>query len=145
MTLIIRQIRALISEAPLRQKKHESSKQCPSSPASQTRRKSLSVKISKDPPAIVYFQRDKLEDSFECIFDPQVHHDDEKDHPDLFEKNEKKELKPWQKPPYCSTKSPTTSFLSRFKSAFNRNSVSTTTTNSSLITLHSNHSAEVVA
>jgi hypothetical protein len=142
MTLFIRQIRALIFETPLRQKKPESSKHCP---PTQARRKSLSVKISKEPPAIVYFERDKLEDSFECIFDPQVHHDEEKDHPDLFEKNEKKELKPWQKPPYCSSKPPTSSFLSRFKSTFNRNSISTTTATSPMIMHQSNHSAEQVA
>jgi hypothetical protein len=129
MTLIIR-IRALISETPLRQKK---------SSKPPTRRKSLSVKISKEPPAIVYFERDKLEDSFECIYDPQVHHDEEKDHPDLFEK--KDQIKPWQKPPYCSR--PT--LLSRFKSSFSRNSICTTTTASPLITHQSNRSTEQVA
>lgn len=111
MTLIIRQIRALISETPLR-KKHSD----PKTVEQTNRRKSLSVKISKEPPAIVYFTRDKLEDSFECIFDPQVHHDEEKDHPDLLEKKKKRDSKPWQKAPYCSRSNPT--FLSRFKSSF---------------------------
>ncbi|GAN07077.1 hypothetical protein MAM1_0147d06567 [Mucor ambiguus] len=140
MTLIIRQIRALISEAPLRQKKPENK---PSN-ATQERRKSLTVKISKEPPAIVYFERDKLEDSFECIFDPQVHHDDEKDHPDLFtEKCKKKDLKPWQKPPYCSQNSSST-LMSRFKSTFTKNSVNTTAA-TPIIMHQSNHSAEQVA
>lgn len=114
MTLIIRQIRALISESPLLQKKHSDPKKVEQT----NRRKSLSVKISKEPPAIVYFERDKLEDSFECIFDPQVHHDDEKDHPDLLQKTKKRELKPWQKAPYCNNKTPSATFMSRFKSSF---------------------------
>jgi hypothetical protein len=140
MTLIIRQIRALFVEVPLRQKKPENA---PSN-ATQERRKSLTVKISKEPPAIVYFERDKLEDSFECIFDPQVHHDDEKDHPDLFaEKCKKKDLKPWQKPPYCTQNNST--LISRFKSAFIKNSVNTTATTTPLIMQQSNHSAEHVA
>lgn len=111
MTLLIRQLRTLISETPLRQKKPENKKV-------ETRRKSLCVKISKEPPAIVYFERDTLEDSFECIFDPSVHHDNEEDHPDLLEKVKKREdAKPWQKPPYCNQK-PT--FIARFKAAFSQ-------------------------
>ncbi|CEP09101.1 hypothetical protein [Parasitella parasitica] len=139
MTLIIRQIRSLIFEAPLRQKKVESK----TSKATQERKKSLTVKISKEPPVIVYFERDKLEDSFECIFDPQVHHDDEKDHPDLFEKCKKKELKPWQKPPYCTQNN--SSLMTRFKSTFSRNSVNTTATAAPFVMHQSNHSTEIVS
>ncbi|KAG1443040.1 hypothetical protein G6F56_010819 [Rhizopus delemar] len=57
------------------------------------------VKISQEPPMIVYFERDILEDSFECIFDPQVLHDEENDYPDLSNQA----LKPWQRPPYASS------------------------------------------
>lgn len=119
MTVLLRQIRTLITEAPLRQKKqHEPA---PTTKKVENRRKSLTVKISKEPPAIVYFNKDKLEDSFECIFDPQVHHDKEEDHPDLVDKFRKRgagavELKPWMKPPYCD--SPKATFMTRFKSAF---------------------------
>ncbi|KAI8979948.1 hypothetical protein BDB01DRAFT_836985 [Pilobolus umbonatus] len=91
MAIIIRQLRALVTEAPLRQKKSSAE------PKHSHCRKSLTVKISKDPPHVVYFERDTLEDSFECIFDPQVHHDEEKDHPDLAEYERRKALKPWQK------------------------------------------------
>lgn len=118
MTLIIRQLRALIFETPIRQKKSTTTDHNNKS----NRRKSLSVKISKEPPAIVYFERDNLEDSFECIFDPKVCHDEEKDHPDLFVAR-KKDLKPWQKPPYCSNKiSSTSNLVNKFKSTFNHNS-----------------------
>lgn len=113
MTLIIRQIRALIAEAPLR-KKHDNK-----TSEQQNRRKSLSVKISKEPPAVVYFTRDKLEESFECIFDPQVHHDSETDHPDLlFAKTKTKDPKPWLKAPYCTASNKNPTFLARFKSSF---------------------------
>ncbi|KAG2193675.1 hypothetical protein INT47_002317 [Mucor saturninus] len=114
MTLIIRQIRALIAETPLRKKQHDNKNS-----EQHNRRKSLSVKISKEPPAIVYFTRDKLEDSFECIFDPQVHHDSETDHPDLlFAKAKKTDCKPWQKAPYCTASNKSPTFLTRFKSSF---------------------------
>lgn len=69
------------------------------------------VKISKEPPMIVYFERDVLEDTlFECIFDPQVSHDEEKDHPDLLKKT-----KPWQRPPYQTIQN---RFFTKIKSIF---------------------------
>ncbi|CAO3663512.1 hypothetical protein CU097_014917 [Rhizopus azygosporus] len=72
-----------------------------------------SVKISKEPPMIVYFERDILEDTLiDYIFDPQVLHDEEKDHPDL----DKKSVKPWQCPPYTSN----SSFLTKLKSIFHK-------------------------
>lgn len=115
MTIIIRQLRAVFTEAAtpsLRQKKQTEKQQ---------RRKSLSVKISKEPPNIVYYERHDLEDSFECIFDPLVSHDEEKDHPDLFQKKATPTdgLKPWQKAPYCSSSNKST-FMSKFKLTFNK-------------------------
>lgn len=107
MTLLIRQIRTFLNESP--KKKVESPKEI--------RRKSLTVTISKEPPVIVYYERDTLEESFECIFDPLVSHDEEKDHPDLFKDEKKNELKPWQKPPYKQQSN--NSFKNRFKSSFN--------------------------
>lgn len=118
MTLIIRQLRALIFETPLRQKNNNSKT---NNKPNENRRKSLSVKISKEPPAIIYFERDNLEDSFECIFDPKVHHDDEKDHPDLLDNCRKKDLKPWQKPPYCSNNKPALNLMNKFKLSFHSN------------------------
>lgn len=62
------------------------------------------VKISKEPPAVVYFERDALEDTFvECIFDPQVLHDEEKDYPELFIKHNSYTSKPWQRSPHVAT------------------------------------------
>lgn len=87
MTLIIRHIRTLLL--------NESHKK---TPKDTSRRKSLTVTISKEPPVIVYYEPDVLEETFECIFDPKVSHDTEKDHPDLF----KQQRKPWQRPPYKS-------------------------------------------
>ncbi|KAI8351546.1 hypothetical protein BD560DRAFT_409276 [Blakeslea trispora] len=106
MTVMIRHLRSLLTET--KKKPFETNK---------SRRKSLTVTISKEPPVIVYYERDRLEDTFECIFDPQVCHDEEKDHPDLFEKKpaSNRQLKPWQQPPYCDNK-PT--LMSRFKSTF---------------------------
>ncbi|CDH49857.1 predicted protein [Lichtheimia corymbifera JMRC:FSU:9682] len=66
--------------------------------ASSKRKKSLTVTISKEPPVIHCIEQDKLECTFECIFDPLVRHDDESDHPDLCKS--KPSCKPWQKPPY---------------------------------------------
>ncbi|KAG2222979.1 hypothetical protein INT45_012278 [Circinella minor] len=66
------------------------------------RKKSLSVKISKEPPVIHKIEQDKLEYTFECIFDPVVCHDSEEDHPDLlFGGNKKRLCKPWEVPPYA--------------------------------------------
>lgn len=73
-----------------------------SSPASR-RKKSLTVTISKEPPVIHCIEQDKLENTFECIFDPLVRHDDESDHPDLCKS--KPSCKPWQKPPYKNDQS----------------------------------------
>jgi hypothetical protein len=64
-------------------------------------RQHLQVKISKEPPTILYFEQSQDEQCCECIFDPLVCHDEEKDHPDLFVSKQRTELKPWQKPPYC--------------------------------------------
>ena len=116
MTLFIRQFRAFVNVSKKNTSDHKKMEQS-------NRRKSLTVKISKEPPAIVYFERDKLEDSFECIFDPKVHHDEEKDHPDLFEN--KKEMKPWQKPPYCSESNKsfisTANLIGKIKLSFSNN------------------------
>jgi hypothetical protein len=139
MTLIIRQLRAVFTEAPLRQKKPSTaSPQTEKQQQQAIRRKSLTVKISKEPPCIVYFERHHLEDSFECIFDPQVHHDEEKDHPDLFTKKEK-DLKPWQKAPYCSTNNNKSTFMTKFKSTFNSNN------KNNLMLQQSNQSSELVS
>ncbi|KAI8888091.1 hypothetical protein K501DRAFT_174000 [Backusella circina FSU 941] len=111
MTVLIRQLRAFITETPLRVKRSNSNNK-------KSKRK-LSVTICQDPPSVIYFERDTLEDSFECIFDPEVCHDDEKDHPDLLHIKKcsyrKGDLKPWQKPPYSSN---TSSLLNRLKSPF---------------------------
>ncbi|KAI8388495.1 uncharacterized protein BYT42DRAFT_611531 [Radiomyces spectabilis] len=89
---MVRQLRILNRESSHRWRRASSNNK-------NHRRQSLQVTISKEPPTIQYFERDNLEDSFECIFDPMVCHDDEKDHPDLFVPS-RKQLKPWQKPPY---------------------------------------------
>ncbi|KAJ8652333.1 hypothetical protein O0I10_012059 [Lichtheimia ornata] len=65
--------------------------------ASSKRKKSLSVRISKEPPVIHKFEQDNLECSFECIYDPEVLHDSEEDHADLLFHDGKKRLcKPWE-------------------------------------------------
>ncbi|KAI8342675.1 hypothetical protein BC941DRAFT_466342 [Chlamydoabsidia padenii] len=89
MTTILRSLRPFFSETPRKS-------------ASRKNRQHLQVKISKEPPTILYFEQSYGEQSCECIFDPLVCHDEEKDHPDLFMSKQQKELKPWQKPPYCS-------------------------------------------
>lgn len=77
----------------------------------------LQVTISKEPPSIVYFERRQGEASFECIFDPDVCHDNEDDHPDLCHKRRK--LKPWQLPPYTDKFTQThTSHTSRILKLF---------------------------
>ncbi|KAI9321472.1 hypothetical protein BX666DRAFT_2023605 [Dichotomocladium elegans] len=81
MPPVINHLRGL-SLSPSKQKRTASSK----------RKKSLCVKISKDPPVIHKFEQDNLESSFECIFDPLVLHDDESDHPELLYCDGKKRL-----------------------------------------------------
>lgn len=101
MTVIIRHIRTLLLNESQRKKSRK-----------ETRRKSLTVTISKEPPVVVYYEPDVLEGTFECIFDPKVSHDTEKDHPDLF----KQQKKPWQKYPYRSQSTTSTSFKNMLKS-----------------------------
>lgn len=93
MAVMFRPFRLLINDM---QKK--SSK---GSTKNQRRKQNLQVTISKEPPTILYFERLQGEQCCECIFDPLVLHDEEKDHPDLFAKNPK----PWQKYPYCNESS----------------------------------------
>lgn len=90
MTLVISQLRAL-SLYQTKDKARAKKKKC------------LSVKISKEPPTIHKFERDNLEYTFECIFDPFVLHDTESDHPDLFfnDDSKKRLAKPWDLPPYA--------------------------------------------
>lgn len=105
---MMRQFRSFVSE-PIRRNSASSE--------SNKKKRKLSVTICKDPPNIIYFERDQLEESFECIYDPQVDHDNEEDHPDLlFAKKfgQSSEAKPWQKPPYASD----TTLMSRFKAPF---------------------------
>ncbi|KAI8876243.1 hypothetical protein K501DRAFT_308649 [Backusella circina FSU 941] len=110
MTVMMRQFRSFVSE-PIR--RNSASSEC-----NNKKKRKLSVTICKDPPDIIYFERDKLEESFECIYDPQVDHDNEEDHPDLlFAKKfgQSSEVKPWQKPPYTTSD---TTLMSRFKAPF---------------------------
>ncbi|KAI8976994.1 hypothetical protein BDF20DRAFT_872249 [Mycotypha africana] len=118
MTVLIRQIRAFLSENTSLLSPTTSSSSTANTASRKSsrannhskrkRKPSLTVTISKEPPKIVYFEKDILEEQFvEYIFDPQVHHDEEKDHPDLYlyDRRKKDLLKPWQKAPYCSTNS----------------------------------------
>ncbi|CAO3600122.1 unnamed protein product [Absidia cylindrospora] len=98
MAVIFRHFRPFVTEAP---------RKGSSSSSTSPRRKSkqhLQVKISKEPPTILYFERVQGEQCREYIFDPMVRHDEEKDHPDLF-MSKRNDIKPWQKPPYCNTTS----------------------------------------
>ncbi|CAO3613266.1 unnamed protein product [Cunninghamella echinulata] len=83
---------------PLRLFTNDISKKSKGSTKNPRKKQNLQVTISKEPPTILYFERSQDEQCCECIFDPLVLHDEEKDHPDLFAKNPK----PWQKYPYCN-------------------------------------------
>lgn len=91
-----------------------SKQQTKSSPSASKRKKSLTVTISKEPPVIHKFERDNLEYTFECVFDPFVRHDDESEHPDLLFHDGKKRLcKPWEMPPYADEPSSVSKVLKR--------------------------------
>lgn len=90
MTVLFRHFRSFATEAPR--------KPTTTTTTRKQSRQHLQVKISKEPPTILYFEASQDEQHREYIFDPMVHHDEEKDHPDLFEA---KQAKPWMKPPHC--------------------------------------------
>ncbi|ORZ25851.1 hypothetical protein BCR42DRAFT_401048 [Absidia repens] len=89
MTMFSRHFKSFVIEVP----------KPPSTP--RKNKHHLQVSISSEPPTILYFEQSKDEQECECIFDPLVQHDDEKDHPDLIVSKKQDDLKAWQKPPYC--------------------------------------------